>query len=319
VYTLTLDGTLRTVTLSPARRYLAIQEYSNGNAATPGAGAGARIDKLGVYGNHGVTLRNGEPGEPEGVYASDAIRNIINRWCPQLDTSGVQDTSYVIQHLSFRDRTYPYDALLEINKYHLWHLGVWENKRLDFRPYDFTDYDWEIRTDDPGTTFSPQGPSTEDLFNGIVVTYTDLLSGRVEALTPDVYPEIADTSDANPWNQHGIQHWDEITLSTPTIAAQALQIGRAALADRNRPRTPGTITVRGHIRDRAGNYQPYWKVRAGDTIAITNFPNDTPRLIVEAAQNVPDQTVTMSIDNPLGLLDAYMDRVANALGARGLA
>jgi hypothetical protein len=91
----------------------------------------------------------------------------------------------VIQHLAFNERTYPYDAFLEINKFHLWHLGVWEGKRLDFRPYDLTDYDWEIRTDDPGTTFSPQGPSTEDLFNGIVVTYTDILTGVVTDVTPD--------------------------------------------------------------------------------------------------------------------------------------
>jgi hypothetical protein len=85
--------------------------------ATPAGADGARyaIDwsKLALYGSHGLTLRQGDTAEPLGVYASDVIKNIAARWCPLLDTSGVQDTSYVIQHLAFRDRTYPYDAFLE--------------------------------------------------------------------------------------------------------------------------------------------------------------------------------------------------------------
>jgi hypothetical protein len=76
------------------------------------------------------------------------------------------------------------------------------------------------------------------------------------------------------------------------LAAQALLLGQAALADRNRAKTPGTITTTGYIRDRAGNPQPVWKVRAGDTIAITNFPNDAPRLIVETDYN--DETKQLS-------------------------
>jgi hypothetical protein len=78
-----------------------------------------------------------------------------------LDTSGVQTNNYVVQHCAYRDPTFPYDAFLDLNKYALWHLGVWDNRQLVYRPYDLTDYDWEIRTDDPGTTFSPQGPSTD--------------------------------------------------------------------------------------------------------------------------------------------------------------
>jgi len=273
---------------------------------------------VGVYGRHNVTLYTGEPGQPGGVLASETIKDIVGRWCPHLNTDGVQTTSYVIQHLTFKDRTYPYDAFLEINKYHQWHLGVWENQTLHFKPYDFSDYDWEIRTDDPGTTFSPQGPSTDNLFNGITVTYTDVLTGTVGRLTPDTNTELADTNPENPWNKHGIDHWDEIELSAPTMAAQALQIGRIALSDRNRPKAPGTITVKGYVRDRAGVDQPVWKVRAGDMIAVTNFPNDQPRLIVETDYNDETKEVSLSIDRPFALLDAYLDRLGTAMKAKGL-
>jgi hypothetical protein len=300
-------------------RYAFVQMLYNG---TPAGADGARFSvdwyKLAVYGTVLPTY-TGEPGEPEGVYASDVIRDIARRWCPLLDTSGVQDTNYVIQHLAFKDQVDPFDAFLEVNKYHLWHIGVWENKRLVYRPYDLTDYDWEIRTDDQGTTFAPQGPSTENLFNGIVVSYTDLLTGTKNTLTPATNPELDDTSPDNPWNKQGIDHWDEVPLSTPTLQAQALQIGRAVLADRNRPKAPGTITVQGYIRDRAGNQQPAWKVRAGDTVSVTNFPNDAPRLIHETSYDDSTKTLTLSIDAPASALDALFDRIGNAFTARGLA
>jgi hypothetical protein len=314
----TNDGSVHTITCATPTQHVGVKLYSNGTAVTPTAGALIQYSALSAIGNHGLTLYAGESGQPDGVLASDAIRNIAARWCPRLSTAGVQDTSYPIQHLAFTDRTFPFDAWLEINKYHLWFLGVWENKTLYFQPYDLTDYDWEIRTDDPGTTFSPQGPSTDDVFNGIAVTYTDLPSGLTKIATPDTTSDLADTDVANPWNQANVDHWDEITLSTPTLTAVAEQIGRTALEDRNRPKTPGTITVRGYIRDRAGNQQPVWKIRAGDTISITNFPNDSPRLIVETSYDDESKTAQLSIDQPFALIDAYLDRLGNALGARGI-
>jgi hypothetical protein len=318
VTTPTLDNTIRALAFSN-RRYVFAQVYANGSAATPAAGANARFSKLAVYGNHGLTLYQGDAAEPSGVLASDVITDIAHRFCPKLDTSGVQATSYVIQHLAFRDQTFPFDAFLEVNKYHLWRLAVWEDKRLDFGPYDLSDYDWEIRTDDPGTTFAPQGPSTESLFNGIAVTYKDPLTGVANTITPDTNPELADTTYSNPWNLAGVNHWDDITLSSPALTATAAQIGIAALADRNRPKTPGTITVHGYIRDRQGNEQPVWKVRAGDTISVTNFPNDSPRLIVETDYDDETKTISLAIDKPFALIDAYLDRQANALQAAGLA
>jgi hypothetical protein len=313
----TLDGTLRSVTTT-AQRYAIHETYSHGTAATPAAGANLTFSKLAVYGNHGLTTRTGDTTEPDGLYLSDILKNVAQRWCPLLDTSGVQDNPYVVQHCAFRDPTFPYDAFLELNKYALWHLGVWDNRKLTYKPYDLTDYQWEIRTDDPGITFSPQGPSTDSLFNGIAVTYTNPLTGVADRITPETTSTLADTSTANPWTAHGRTHWDEITLTTPTLAAQAALLGVAALADRNRPKTPGTITATGYIRDRAGNLQPVSKVRAGDTIKITNF-NDVVRLIVEADYDDEQKTVNLSIDKPFALLDAYLDRQQNALQAAGLA
>jgi hypothetical protein len=89
----------------------------------------------------------------------------------------VRDTTYPIQHLVFKDRTTPFDAFAQVNKYHLWNLAVWENKTLEFRGYDLSDYDWQIRAGEDGATFDGQGQSTDRVHNGVVVTFTNSPDG----------------------------------------------------------------------------------------------------------------------------------------------
>jgi hypothetical protein len=317
-YGLTFDSTLRTQSLTTARRYLALRHHSNGTASTPAAGSMRRVYQVGVYGSHGLTTRTIDSSNPDGLYASDVISNIVSRFCPKLNANGVLDTTYAIPHLVFRERTTPFDAFLEINKHHLWELAVWEDKTLHFYPHDLSDYDWEVRTDDPGTSFDLQGDSTDEHFNGIVVQFTNVSTGRQEVLTPDDTSALADTNPENPATLHGIDRWDEISLSSPTTSTAAAEIGRAALAERNQPKAPGSIRVTGHIKDRAGHWTPVWKVRAGDTIAVTNHPNDRPRLVTETNYNHDDRTVTISVDSETRRLDAVLDRISTALSAANI-
>jgi hypothetical protein len=124
-----------------------------------------------------------------------------------------QQTTYPIPHLVFKDRTDPYDALLEVNKYHLWQLGVYENRTLFFRPVDMTDYDWEVRLSDPGVTVDLQGDSHRaTLANGIVVTYQDVATGTHQRPDPGRPPRAADPSDRTP-PPSPASTWTEITLS----------------------------------------------------------------------------------------------------------
>lgn len=292
--------------------------YNAGNAGADGVLYGIQWKKIGVYGTHGLTTYEGETGEPPGVRASDVIANIVQRFCPELNIAKITPTSFVIQHLAFKEPVFPYDAFLEINKYHLWNLAVWENKTLHFEPYDLTDYDWQIRTYDPGVEFSPQGPSIDNVFNGMEVIYTDILKRTTARLSPETNSELASADPTNPWNVHGVDHWDTITLSTPSTAASALALGKAALAERNTPKTPGTIKVTGYIKNRLGVEEPAWKVRAGDTIAVTDFPNDEPRLIVETSWDDERKELSISVDRPFALLDAYIDRLGNAVTAKNI-
>jgi hypothetical protein len=230
----------------------------------------------------------------------------------------VQDTTWPVPHAAWLDRIDPYDAWLELNRYHLWELAVWEDRTLHYGPSDLTDYDWEVRTTDPGVQVGLQGDDIEDLFNYCVVQFQNVRTGEQDEVSPDTHPELRDLSVENPANRHGLPKEFGVTLSDPTDPDSAAQIGRAKLAEANQPKLPGTITFRGHVRDRAGHWQQGWKVRAGDTVAITNFPNSRPRLIGEASWDHSTKTGTIAVDGVLPRVDAFLDRQSTALRAAGL-
>lgn len=298
--------------------------YAYARLTYTAVGGGAQVDypifwQLAVYGSHGLTRTGTDPG---GFVASDVMRDVASRFCPKLNTAGIQATTYAIPHLVFRDLTHPYDAFLEVNKYHLWDFAVWEDKTLYYQPVDLTDYDWEVRLDDHDypATVSLQGDSTQDLANGVTVQYQDLLTGVPNVLLPTDYAELRDPSVDNPFTTHGYNGWTSYQISVPTTQDAALQIGRAALAEFNQPQAPGSITIGPHIRDRAGHAQPAWRVRAGQRVAITSSTSlsDRPRMISETTYDHDSGKVSINLDGGVKRLDAIVDRIATALQAANL-
>lgn len=307
-----------TLTATAARRFAMLRHHYDVAGGT--AGMEYSIDwQVAVFGDHGLTKRG---AAPEGFYASDVIRHVVGAYCPKLSTAGVQDTSFAIPHLAFRDPAFPYDALLEVNKYHLWDFAVWDKRTLWFAPIDLTDYDWEIRLDDADypATVSLQGDSTQELANGIVVTYTNVTTGRQETLLPTTYADLQDQSVDNPFTTHGYQGWKTYQVSVPTTLDGALQLGRAALAEFNQPQAPGSIVIGPHVRDRAGHAQPAWRVRAGDRVSITSSTSlsDRPRMVSETSYDHDSRKVTISVDGSIKALDAVVDRISVALQAANL-
>lgn len=300
------------------RRFIYMNFYYNA-AATSDGQFSATWRTPAVYGNHGLTLVGDT--DPKGVLASDVIRWLANRYAPQLNTTGIQATATPIGHLAYKDPITPYDVCLRVNAQHLWNLACWEDKRLTFAPIDLTDWDWEVRHDEMGTTVGLQGDSTDDLANGIVVSFTNVATGRVEVLTPDNYSQLRDLAIDNPANLHGIQRWTDYDLTFPATREDALAIGQAALAEFNQPKSPGSFDVTGHIRDRQGNWQPAWLVRAGDRVRLTSSAalSDRPRAVQETSYSHDSRTVTIAVDSTLRRLDAILDRASTDLTAAGLA
>lgn len=316
-YTLSASTSVQTQDLTSARRFLTLALIRSATG-TPTAAAKRHYTTPAVYGNHGLDKRdNGD--EPDGFYASDVIRDIVSRFCPKLSADGVEDTAYTISHIAWPESTTPYDAIQELAAYHLYNLGVWEDRTLHFAPYDLTTADWHVRYDDEGVTVNLQGDSTEGLRNGVVVEFTDVKTGLARTLYPADYEQLRDDSDSNPANRHGIELWSEpISVPFPCSESDALQLGEIALEDSVLPKASGSISVTGYVRDARGNRQPAWKVRAGDTIAITNFPNDRPRLIADTSWNHGSKALTVNVELPSQSVEALYARIANRRQARGL-
>lgn len=289
--------------------------YANTPAGSQGATYYALFEKLAVYGAHGLTRRGGDPG---GFYVSDMIVNIANRFAPKLDTSRVEDTTFAVPQASFTAETFPYDSWQTLNTYHRWEMAVYEKRQLLYYPIDLGDWDWEVRLSDPGTTVSLQGDDSTTLCNGVIVRYTDLGTGYETRLTPDDFPALQDTSPDNPANLNGLRLYTTLTLSVPTTQEGALQIGHAYLAEFNQAPAPGSITITGHIRDRAGHWQQGWKVRSSDRLVISDLPNDSIRVVGETEWNHDSKTLTIAVDSSFKRLDAILARLGVAVEAANL-
>jgi hypothetical protein len=289
------------------RKYAMLQAFYTG-ASTGQMNNRHAFQNIKVLGTHGLTLQGEWPNV--GIPVSEILAHIFNNFTP-LTWAG-ESTTYPAKQAAFLS-TFPYDAAKQLNDLHLWELAVFEEKKVLYYPADLTTYDWQVRTDDPGVRFNPlQGDSIDGFANGVEVTYTDY-AGRTRTIYPDENAELRDETESNPANLHGIKLWKPFTVPFPCLEADALQIARAYLAEYNRPKSPGTITISGgYIRDDAGHWQQGWKLRCGETIALTNHPNDAPRLITSTPSwNQDAKTLTISIDNGYQLLEAFLARMAN--------
>lgn len=315
-YTLTASTSVQSQALTTARRYLMLM-LNRSPAGTPTSPAKRHYTTPAVYGNHGLTLRD-NGGEPSGLYASDVITDILSRFCPRLSADGIQATDYPISHIAWPESITPYDAIQEMAAYHGWNLGAWEDGVVSFAPADLSKADWQVRFDDPGVTLDLQGDSIETLRNGIVVEYEDVKEGP-RTLYPTDYEELRDETETNPANRHGIELWGEpLRVPFPCAETDALRLGTIALADSIIPKASGGVRITGHVADSRGNLRPGWMVRAGQTIAVTNFPNDRPRLISETSWDHDSRTLTVNVELPSYGLDALYARVANRRTARGI-
>ncbi len=310
------------LTATTTARRFAYLEFLHNTAAAGADGVEYAIEwsDVAVYGNHDLTLLGAVA--PYGVAASDVITWLVENYCPLLNAAGVQQTTYPISQLAFKDRTRPFDAFLKVNSYHDWMLGVWENRTLHFEPIDMTEWDWEIRADEVGIVMALQGDEYTDLRNGIIVRYTDSATGRVNELHPDDHAELRDESLENPYNRHGRRGYGDVfEIPFPTTQADALELGRVRMVQDNAPKAPGAFTAQHHIRDRAGNLRPAHEMRAGHRIRLTSSVaiSDRPRLVGETGHSADGKTLTFSVDSTFRTLEVYFDRLGTALGGAGLA
>lgn len=138
----------------------------------------------------------------------------------------------------------------------IWEVGVWENRRLHFRPRGSAGRSWAVDVPEHEVN-----STLDNLRNSAYGVYADA-NGRV------LRTEVAD--DAASQARYGIKRQLPVSAQT-TSNAQASVIRDAALADGAtiRPRSAITVDL---LTNGDGAIYPKWLCRSGDTITIRNLP-----------------------------------------------
>lgn len=266
-----------------------------------------------VFGTSGLPVSGSRDQSRVGL--SDAMRYLLGKYAPKLDLSRMVNNGFPVAHAVWREPVTCHDAIRELNVYSQWALGVYENRQVEYRPFDLAAYDWQVRAGQDGVEVETQGVTIEGAFNGVTVSWPDYAGGQ-NTLTPDDTTELRDSNPAIAANQWGDRQWANLSLSRMTSQEGAITQARLYLADLNRPKFPSTITVPGHIKDSRGHWQPAWRVRANQTISIRNHPNDAPRLITSTSWQ--GNRLQITTDNALNRFEAITARLDRARADKGM-
>jgi hypothetical protein len=311
----TVTKTGATKTFAAVRHY-----YAAGPAGADRTDYAIYWTCLAVYGAHGLTKQGTDSAtSAKGFYASDVIQNIVSRAAPDLTIGDIEATTFAIPHLVFADPTRAADAIAAVNAYHLYDWGVYDGEFF-YRATDPDRLTWQARLDQ-GAQLDLDGDTAAQVFNGVLVHYTDPLGKRRIAGPPAAYWDggvaLADSTNAalvdatasNPLNAWGETAWGELNIGFTTTAAGAEAIGAAWLAERSLAARRGSLTLTGTVTHPTEGDVPVWRVRAGDYVSISDHPATVARRVIETRYTHGTRQIVLSLDNTNFKLESILERL----------
>ena len=316
------------LTPAVAYRYAVLQHYYS---LTPAGTQGAQFKaywRAAVYGNHGLT---GHGPDPVGFLASDVIAHAIGRWAPLISfTTGpdgtIQPSQFVIPQLTFPTPGTASVIVKQAAQYELLDWAVWEGPTFYCNPRGQSQKarNWRARVGE--CQLQETGPQISRLYNGVVVSFTGV-DGSAQTVGPPgssaitTDPRLLDSDPANPCNQVTVggaplRRWAPLSMGTTTPAA-AIQVGAIFLAEQKLLDTSGQAALIGHVQDDRGVWWPAWMVRAGDTLAVIDASDPSPRRIVSASYSDDGKVNTVQLDQPPDSMTALLDRLSVVIQPAG--
>lgn len=317
-----------TLASSGSRRYAFAQfNYNSGPAGNDNQVYSLYWTCLAVYGDHGLTPQGtASATAAQGLLGSDIIKDIISL-ASQVQARHVDDASFVIEQLEFREPTTHEDGVAEVSKYFSADWGTWATESLfDLSTNGY--FDWRAK-DTATQHWMAQRSICDDvnlhvemstLYNEVDVYYTDT-SGAQQMETRTASVPLLDDA--------GIVRKYKLTAGA-LIQAGAQTLGDAflALSGEESP-ARGSVTISQPITHYQRGALPSHYMRAdGSNIRIsdilptkdlfslasepdrqTTFP--IKRVDIDASGPVPKVTVDLDQTNDLlSVLQARLEMAA---------
>jgi hypothetical protein len=302
-------------TAGTARRYALLHfAYTGSAGGTAPSSLGVQWQGVSTHGNHGLALTG------TGYTASDILKYMLPLYAPKLtfSDSTIPDTTFGISQAVYAQTSMD-QVLLDVNKYELRPWYVWDNRTFYYPDKDEAPVVWQARLAD-GAKVAADGDDVVQMASSAYVYFTDEY-GRSRVYAPtggngDYTSDDLLGDGTDPYSLHGIDAPQTFTINTPIPAADALQIGRLWLAENNAPKRSGQIVLQGYVQHPTEGKVPSWRVRAGDSIIVTDRVGDTARPIVATSYDHQSRTNTVTLEaGPLFRLDGLVQRLAVMVGA----
>jgi hypothetical protein len=272
---------------------------------------------LAVYGRHGLEVH--EPGI-YGLFAADVVAHAVGKWAPKLAfTTGPEGTirpsSFIIPQLTFLEPTTVAEIIKQATRFELLDWAVWEGPTYYQNERGARGKQWRARVGP--AQLQEAGPQVSRLWNGVVVTYTDV-TGIVRTVGPvgsgmnTESVALEDNDPEDPLNQAGIKRWAPLKMGTST-AAGAEKVGATFLRESAGLETSGQATLVAHVEDSSGVLWPAWMVRAGDSISFVDAAITAPRRIVHSDYSDDTKSCTVALDQPPDGLTQILERLSVVL------
>lgn len=241
------------------------------------------------------------------------VRTAVLSTVLSTDESLIGTTTTAIPHMSTWDMgsngyATPRQVMTACNAFHDWILKVDADKRLRFQARPTTP-DIEVG-EWSGVDFTDQGDTGEDLYNRVLVQYTD----------PGGAAAVAEVTATSPLlTLGGITRTKILAVSAPMTSTAATELGTVWLNARTRRPTRGSVTVRGdngarYIVSSARVHPADFLAMTGQMIRLSHRwnPDDggwgRDGYITNVSWSAESNTATVALDSPRDRIDTFLNR-----------